>query len=116
VFRKANIIDSSEPAKTTTGDITAVRSRRRASFTAPVVIRSIDPVAGASGLTEYDASGYNVIHRFGRTAAGELAELYFYRLDRKVNWESPEIQKEFPPDAIFSLGKWIKGEGLLPRR
>ncbi len=116
VFRRANIIDIADRSKNLTADITAVRSRRRAGFPAPVIIRSIEPVAGVSGLVEYDASGYNVVQRFGRTAVSELAELYFYRRDRTVNWSSAEIEKEFPPDAIFSTGKWLKGEGLLPRR
>jgi hypothetical protein len=116
VFRNANIIDTTDPAKIMTADITAVRSRRRASFPAPLKIRSIESIASVAGLAEYDASAYNVVHRFGRTAVDELAEFYFYRRDRKVNWASLEIEKEFPPDAIFSTGKWIKGEKLLPRR
>jgi hypothetical protein len=116
VFRGANIIDPSNPGKLFIGDITAVTARRRASFAAPVMIRSISAFANVRGLVEYDASGYNLVHRFGRTAVGELAEFYFYRRDRLVDWKSPEIESRFPPDAIFSTGKWIRGEKLLPQR
>ena len=116
VFRQANIIEIPEPLRITPGDITAVRGRRRASFTPPVTIRNIERYSTVRGLVEYDASGYNLFHRFGRTVAGELAEFYFYRRERQVNWASTDIAKEFPPDAIFSGGTWIKGEGLLPRR
>ncbi len=116
VFRGANIVDPADPMKILVSDITATIGRRRASFAAPVTIRSISTFANVRGLVEYDASGYNVIQRFGRTAAGELAEFYFYRRDRQVDWRSPEIEKLFPPDAIFSTGKWLKGDNLLPRR
>ncbi len=116
VFRGANIIDPANPENILVGDITAVRSRRRASFPAPVMIRSISSSANVRGLVEHDASGYNVIQRFGRTAAGEMAEFYFYRRDRNIDWRSQVIEIQFPPDAIFSTGKWLKGENLLPRK
>lgn len=116
VFRRANIIDPIEPQFILIGDITAVTARRRASFAAAVTIRGLGDLANVRGLVEYDASGYNVIHRLGRMAAGELAEFYFYRRDRQVDWKVPDLEKQFPPDAIFSSGKWIKGAKLLPQR
>jgi hypothetical protein len=116
VFRRANIIDPVNPQFIVIGDISAVIGRRRASFAAPVTIRGVSDFANVRGLVEYDASGYNVIHRLGRMAAGELAEFYFYRRDRHVDWRSRDLEKQFPPDAIFSSGKWIKGEKFLPRR
>ena len=116
VFRRANIISGPDVMSPLQADITAVTGRRRASFTAPVTIRNIENSSNVRGLVEYDASGYNVFHRFGRIAKGDLAEFYFYRRDRKVDWASPDIAKVFPPDAIFSGGKWIKGDGLLPRK
>ncbi len=45
-----------------------------------------------------------------------MAEFLFYKKDRTVDWLSPDLEKQFPPDAIFSSGKLIKGEKLLPRR
>jgi hypothetical protein len=116
VFRRANIIAPADPQFIVIGDISAVTARRRASFAAPVTIRSVSDFANVRGLVEYDASGYNVIHRLGRMAAGELAEFYFYRRDRLVDWRSPDLEKQFPPDAIFSGGRWVKGEKLLPQR
>lgn len=116
VFRGANIIDPREPSNIVVSDITATIGRRRASFPTPVTIYSVSSFANVRGLVEYDASGYNLIQRFGRTAAGELAEFYFYRRDRQGDWASPQIEKDFPPDAIFSAGKWLKGQNLLPKK
>lgn len=128
VFRRANIVlkeqmlaTDSSPVPTpsfklSTADISAVVERRRASFVAPVRIRGVGDLANLRGLEEYDASGFNVIQRFGQTKTGELAEFFFYKKDRSVDWASTDLEKQFPPDAIFSGGKWIKGEKLLPRR
>ena len=44
----------------------------------------------------------------GNCKAGELAEFFFYRKDRVVDWAAADIEKQYPPDAIFSSGKWIK--------
>lgn len=121
VFRRANIVtrDSTvEPVTTsiTAADIAAVTERRRASFAAPTVIRSIGDLYSMHGLEEYDAAGSNVIHRFGAVRTGELAELLFYKKDRVVDWAAPDLEKQFPPDAIFSAGKWLKGGKTMPRR
>lgn len=126
VFRRANIVTLeptiaavASPAPTfkiSTTDISAVTERRRASFTAPVKIRSVGDQPNLRGLEEYEASGFNVVQRFGQTKAGELAEFFFYKKDRTVDWAAADLEKQFPPDAIFSGGKWIKGEKLLPRR
>ncbi|MBP9109202.1 MAG: hypothetical protein KBF83_06575 [Pyrinomonadaceae bacterium] len=121
VFRRANVVSvdrsAADPLTTiTTADISAVTERRRASFSAPVKIRGIDDLPNVKGLDEYDASGFNVVQRFGRTKVGELAEFFFYKRDRTVEWAALDLEKQFPPDAIFSGGKWIKGEKLFPRR
>ena len=121
VFRRANLVSLDStlvPAAFTfkSADIAAVTERRRASFAAPVKIRTIGDLPNVKGLDEYDASGVNLVQRFGQTRAGELAEFFFYKRDRTVDWASTELEKQFPPDAIFSGGKWIKGETLVPRR
>lgn len=117
VFRRANVVSLDFAAVSIKpGDIAAVTERRRASFAAPVKIRTIGDLPNVKGLDEYDASGFNVFQRFGRTRAGELAEFFLYKKERTVDWASTEIEKQFPPDAIFSGGKWIKGESLVPRR
>jgi|CXWL01.1.fsa_nt_gi hypothetical protein len=121
VFRRANILSidrATVPASVSfsSGDIAAVTERRRAGFAAPVVIRGLGDIGARRGLEEYDASGFNVVHRFGRVASGELAEFYFYKKERGVNWTVADVEKQFPPDAVFSLGSWTKGYGVVPRR
>lgn len=123
VFRQANIIttqaatDAMAPiTQITIADIVAVTERRRASFFAPVKIRQIGNFAGLRGLEEYDASGFNVVQRFGMTRPGELAELLFYKRTLTIDWTGADLEKRHIPDAIFSGGKWFKGEGVVPRK
>lgn len=120
IFRHANIISlvrsSAVTIQITIADIAAVTARRRASFVAPVMIRHIGNSAQLRGLDEYDASGFNVIQRFGAMRHGELAELLFYKRTRTVDWAAADLENRFPPDAIFSTGKWLKGEGVVPRK
>ncbi len=114
VFRQANIRNPSDPTASVV-DIVAESERRRASFTPYVVINNIAANSQLSGLDEYDASGFYVVQRFGRLKAGELAELHFYKKDRVVDWSAPDLESRFPPDAVFSLGKWFKGKGVVPK-
>lgn len=114
IFRRANVVGPSNPTTMLSGDIGINTERRRASQWAPNYIREIGDLSKASGLDEYDASGFNVYQRFGRPKIGELAEMFFYRKDRVVDWDSIQIDVQFPPDAIFSGGKWLKGKGVVP--
>jgi hypothetical protein len=116
VFRSANLVRIGTAVEISSCDISANTQRRRASFVAPVLIRAVAPTLPTRGLVEYDASGFNVIQRFGRAEQGELAELLFYKRDRQVDWIAPDLMTTAPPDAIFSGGKWIKGDALVPRR
>ncbi len=102
-------------APSTVADIAAVTERRRASLIAPVTIRNIGNLTSVRGLEEYDASGFNVYQRFGIVKPGELAEFFFYKKDRSVDWTAADLEKQFPPDAVFSSGKWIKGSGVVPK-
>ncbi|MEP6945084.1 MAG: M14 family zinc carboxypeptidase [Acidobacteriota bacterium] len=115
VFRHATIRESAATDNLFIADIGVNTLRRRASFTAPNVIRDIGSLSGTQGLEEYDASGFTMVQRLGKLKVGELAEFLFYKKDRVVDWGSVELEKAFPPDAIFSGGKWIKGEGLVPK-
>ncbi len=108
IFRRANLIGSDGTASV--ADIAVNTERRRASFAAPSYIRRLGDLSYLRGLDEYDVSGFNVIQRLGKIKVGELAEFFFYRKDRTVDWAAADIEKQFPPDAIFSGGKWIKGE------
>ena len=116
IFRNATMIDRAKPEAPVIGDIGANLERRRAEQLQPTVIRQIGDLSSLYGLEEYDASEFNVIGRFQPLKTGTFGELLFYKKGREVNWASPDIEKEFPPDAIFSLGKWVKGEGLLKKR
>lgn len=118
IFRSAQLVGTSSQASTVISDIAVNTDRRRASFLAPNYVRNLGTLNEARGLEEYDATGFNVVGRFGTIKIGELAELLFYKNGRQVDWSLPfgELEKQFPPDSIFSGGKWIKGEKLVPRK
>ncbi|MEJ7623671.1 MAG: M14 family zinc carboxypeptidase [Pyrinomonadaceae bacterium] len=117
VFRRATVASVDDQlASFALADISAVTLRRRASFQAPTIIRSVSEGISARGLAEYDASSFYAVHRYSAVKAGELAELFFYRRGRAIDWLSTEMEKQFPPDAIFSAGKWRTGEGVVPKR
>ena len=112
LFRRANIV---KQTGISIADISVVTARRRASFIAPNTIKSVGLLAGLRGLEEYETSGFKVVQRFGSLQPGSFAELCFYRKDRVVDFNSADLEKSFPPDAIFSSGKWFKGEGVVPK-
>lgn len=116
IFRNGSIIDQANPDRIAISSIGVNTDRRRASFAPTTFIRNVGPLYGVTGLEEYDASKFYVIQRFGKLKSGELAELFFYKIDRKVDWKSEDMEKQFPPDAVFSTGKWTKGEGVVPKR
>ena len=115
VFRRANIV-SRIGGETSIADIAINTERRRASFAAPNFIRNIGQLVSLHGLEEYDVSDYNVVQRLGSLKAGEFGEFFFYRKDRVIDWTAADIEKQFPPDAIFSTGKWIKGAVALSKK
>ena len=114
VFRNATVIT---PGKTdgTIASIGVNTERRRASLIGPNRIEQIGTVTRA-GLDEYDVSNYHVVQKFGNMKVGELAEFLFYKKDRKVDWTAKDLEKQFPPDAVFSNGKWVKGEKLFTKK
>lgn len=115
VFRNATLAPRSGQAGTTV-DITAVTQRRRAGFPKPVVILNVGSLGGRKGLEVYDASGFYVVQRFSSVKAEELAEFAFYKRSRSIDWSAGDLETRFPPDAIFSFGRWIKGAGVVPRK
>lgn len=116
IFRNATIIDPAKPEQPTIGDIALVRERRREEFNTPTNIRRIGDLGTLHGLDEYEASGFNIVGRFMPAKTGNQGELLFYKKGRTVDWSSPELEKAFPPDAIFSVGRWVIGEGTVPKR
>ncbi len=110
IFRNATLIDRTKPDIAVTADIGINIDRRRAEFVAPAYIRQIGNLSAYAGLTEFNAADYKVVPRNSPSVkTGDFAELLFYKKSRVVDWKAPDLEKQFPPDAIFSLGKWVKG-------
>lgn len=114
IFRNANVIEAD--GKATVTDIGINRERRRESFSTLTFIRGIGRLSDKAGLTEFDASGFNVVHRFSKVRQGEIGELLLYRKDRVIDWKVQDLPAAFEPDAVFSLGGWFKGEELMQSR
>ncbi len=116
IFRKASVPDPEKPEMPpAVSDIGINLERRRQEFSTPGFIRRMGDISGVNGLDEYDASGFYVVGRSQPVKTGNLSELLFYKKDRKIDWKASDIEKEYPPDAIFSLGKWIHGEGVVKK-
>lgn len=109
IFRGGTIVDRSDPKRLTAADIAINLERRRAGFVAPAYVRQIGNIS-QHGLSEFDAKDYFVVARNARSIrVGDSAELLFYKKTRTVDWSAADLEKQFEPDAIFSLGKWVKG-------
>ncbi|KXJ98700.1 MAG: Zinc carboxypeptidase [Acidobacteria bacterium OLB17] len=96
-------------------DVAVTAARRRASFLPWLRIARVGNLNGLHGLEEYDASGFYVVQRFRNLKVGSTAEFLFYRTDRVVDWDAEDLETRYEPDAIFSAGKWIKGEGRIAK-
>jgi len=116
IFRKANIVDLTKPSEPTAADIALNFERRRAEMPAPTVVRRVGDLSTIAGLLEYDASNFFVIGRNQPIKTDNFGELLFYNKSRQVDWTSPNLEKQFPPDAVFSVGKWVKGKGVVPKK
>lgn len=116
VFRNASLIKRAKPDDVLITDIGANLERRRAEFTSPVVVRRIGDLSNVSGLEEYDASGFYAVGRFETLEPGKFAEVLFYKKGRQIDWTASDLERSAPPDAVFSLGKWLIGEGVVPRK
>jgi hypothetical protein len=122
IFRGATIpfvktnADNTQSVEMQTADIGANVERRRAEFAAPSIIRRVGDLSSVFGLDEYDASGFFVVGRFEPLAVGKFGEIMFYKKNRQIDWTAVDLEKVFPPDAVFSLGKWVRGEGVVPKK
>jgi hypothetical protein len=113
IFRRANIIDTSgEIVQIQVSDIAVNTQRRRAGEFTMATVQTTGSLFNYRGLEEFDASDFYLVPRFGGTSvrAGALGEFLFYRKDRQIDWKATDLEKQFPPDAIFSGGKWVKGD------
>jgi hypothetical protein len=114
IFRSANIVNFAENAEPFTADVAINSERRRASQTAPTFIREIGDLSVYTGLEEFDAKDFYLIQRNGILKNGAGGEFLFYKKTREIDWTAKDLEKTFPPDAIFLNGKWTKGK-LLPK-
>ena len=111
IFRNATIVDRSKGDAGTSADIAINLDRRRAEFVAPAYVRQVGNLSEYYGLREFDASDYVAVARNSNAIRpGDFAELMFYKKSRVIDWKAADLEKQSPPDAIFSLGKWVKGE------
>ncbi|CAN5501254.1 hypothetical protein BH10ACI1_BH10ACI1_18840 [soil metagenome] len=109
IFRRANIINpAAADVIPTVADIAINSQRRRAAEFAPSFVQSVGNFPAFRGLEEYNVSEFYLVPRFPPVRSGTLGEFIFYRKDRTVDWKAENLEKEFPPDAIFSQGRWIK--------
>ena len=115
IFRNANVVEK-ETGISTPADLGLVYDRRREQFISPTTIRRMGALSSVVGLTEYDASDFSVIGRMLPVKQGNPGELLFFKKDRKIDWIAADLEKSAIPDAVFSFGKWLKGEGVVPLR
>ena len=115
IFRKANIVNYELSQEPFTADISVNTARRRAGEPTPSAVQDIGDLSIYAGLEEYDASGFYLAPRKGNLRVGASGDFLFYKKSRKIDWTAKDLEKTFPPDAIFSQGKWTKGVNVLPK-
>jgi hypothetical protein len=115
IFRGANIVDRTGTIQGPT-DIGLNLERRRAEMPAPAMVRRIGDLASNSAISEYDASNFYVTGRTQPIKTDTYGEFLFYSKTRRIDWTAADIEKQFEPDAIFSVGRFVKGEGVVPKK
>jgi hypothetical protein len=117
MFRNATVVNFADAVVTPFASDVAVNvERRRAELIAPTYVRDLGSALALKGLEEYDASGFYLVPRFGRLRVGDIGEFLFYKKSRQIDWKTPNLEATVAPDAIFSQGKWFKGEGVLSKK
>jgi hypothetical protein len=115
VFRGASVVDRTGAVQSP-ADIGLNLERRRAEMPAPATIRRVGDLSSYFGLEEYDASGFYVTGRKQPVRPDTVGELLFYKKSRQIDWTAADIEKDFPADAVFSVGRFIKGDGVIPKK
>jgi hypothetical protein len=116
IFRNASVRRQPRPENISRADIGLIRERRRAEFEQRTVVSGVGDLSRITGLEEYDASGFEVAGRNMELRSGLSGELLFYRRGRDIDWTAPDLAQKFPPDAVYSGGRWTVGEGVVPRK
>lgn len=115
IFRRASVVNFAENLEPFVADISVNAERRRASQTAPTFIREVGDLSIYTGLEEFDAKDFYLVNRSGLVRSGGSGEFLFYKKTRRIDWTQKDFDKTFPPDAIFSNGKWTKGANVLKK-
>lgn len=90
-------------------DVAVQRVRRRDEFkNQPTFISRIGELKNHRGLTEFDVQNYYIISDEGFIKEGIYGKLLFYKITKNIDWNAEDFQNKFPPDAVFSNGKWLK--------
>jgi hypothetical protein len=91
------------------------RGRGDAAVPRGASFQDIGDLSVYHGLEEVDARGYYVVVTGGDLRVGGEATLLFYRKEKasRIDWDAPDIETRFAPDAIFRNGIWVR-RGDLP--
>ncbi len=115
IIRNATVIERGNGSEQKVADLGINFERRRDQLSTPAFIRRMGSLESVYGLDEYDASQFYVVGRFESLKTGSRAELLFFKRDRAIDW-TVQGNGEPEPDAVFSTGLWIKGEGVVPKK
>jgi hypothetical protein len=92
-------------------DIALVIDTRRSNLPPLEVKTAIQDIGDLSvfeGVQEVDASEYYVVAGKDILRVGVEGDFLFYRKDRKIDFSKTDLENEFPPDAIYRNGGWVK--------
>jgi hypothetical protein len=80
-------------------------------------VQDVGDLSVYQGLEEVDARGYYVFVMGGDLRVGGEAALLFYRKEKAagINWDAPDLETRFPPEAVFRGGNWVRRGGLPVR-
>jgi hypothetical protein len=75
------------------------------------VVQDVGDLSVYRGLSEADASDYYVtVPVGGLLRNGAEATLLFYPKAQaaRIDWDAPDLETRFPPEAVFRGGDWVK--------
>ncbi len=116
IFRNGTVMLRDKPYNISIADVGINKSRRREKFATPTFIRKVGYLSNNAGLQEYDAKDFYIVGRFQPAVSGSFGDLLFYKKGRTIDFTALDLEQKFAPDAIFSLGKWVVGEGVVPKK
>ncbi len=113
IVRKATVVNrfqfAENPVTPFKADIALIVDSRRSGFPTPrTAIQDIGDLSIYEGVQEVDASEYYVAPSKGVLRTGTEGDFLFYKKDRKIDWKSENLEKDFEPDAIYRGGEWVK--------